>query len=494
MKRLYFLSLIALLPIISFSQGINAIYSFTTYNIPSQTPYVEINTSIDANSISYIENKDSKPEGIVELTIVIKKDSTIKYVEKRDLIVNKTNNNSSVIDIQRVGLENGIYKAFFEIKDKNDSKPTLKIEDGFEINYPKNQIAVSGVQLIDSYEKTKTQNSLSKNGYDITPYLFDAIPEGKNQITYYAEIYNADKQFGLDNFYVVSVVLENIKTGKKYEEIQKIRREKAKEVSIEMGSLDIEKLPQGGYFLVVEARDGKNILYAYSKTGFYRYSKVDAQNVATIPPDAFINAITEQEIDEKLYSIIPIASEAQKTHLKHSVIKSTFEEKKYFLYIFFRGINPENPNGEYNYYMNEVAYVNDKFSTKIKKGYETEMGRVYLQYGKPDIIIDEKFKATSGIRTRTVADKAGNNEALDYAADGVSYMPYQIWKYKKTPFGEVNKGFVFYATQNNLMEYYLLHSDAKGEPFDNYWEHRLTRNLLPEGVEGAAGIQFRKGY
>ena len=210
MKRIYFLSLIALLPIISFSQGINAIYSFTTYNIPSQTSYVEINTSIDANSISYIENMDSKPEGIVELTIIIKKDSTIKYVEKRDLKVNKTNKNSSVIDIQRVGLDNGIYKAFFEIRDKNDSKPTLKIEDGFEINYPKNQIAVSGVQLIDSYEKTKTQNSLSKNGYDITPYLFDAIPEGKNQITYYAEIYNADKEFGLEKSYVVSVVLENI--------------------------------------------------------------------------------------------------------------------------------------------------------------------------------------------------------------------------------------------------------------------------------------------
>ncbi|MFA7081934.1 MAG: GWxTD domain-containing protein [Bacteroidales bacterium] len=494
MKRLYFLLLLALLPIISFSQGINAIYSFTTYDIPSQKPYVEINTSIDGNSLVYVKDKDSKETGLVELTIIIKQDSIIKYVEKRDLRINKSQSNASVLDIQRIVLDNGRYKAEFEIKDKNDSKPALKIEDAFEINYTKNQIAVSGVQLIDSYQKTNTQNIRSKNGYDIMPYLFDAVDEHKNQITYYAEIYNADKEFGLDNYYVVSVVLEDIKTGKKYQEIQKIRREKAKEVTIEMGSLDIETLPQGGYYLVVEARDGKNILYAYSKTGFFRYSKLSATDIEILPLDAFVHNIKEDQIDDYIYSITPIASDDKKANLRHIVIKSTFEEKQYFLYAFFRNINPENPNGEWKYYKEQVDYVNEKYSTQIKKGYQTEMGRVYLQYGKPDILIDEKFKSTSGTRVRSVADQVGNNEAVDYPADGITYMPYQIWKYKKTPFGEVNKGFVFYAPQNNLIEYQLLHSDAKGEPSDRFWEHRLTRNALNEGIEGAAGIQFRKGY
>ncbi|MCK9163997.1 MAG: GWxTD domain-containing protein, partial [Bacteroidales bacterium] len=476
MKRLYFLLLIALLPLISFSQGINALYSFTTYNVPTKVPYVEVNTSIDGNSLSYVKDKDSKEKGLVELTIIIKQDSIVKYVEKRNLRVLKGESNASILDVQRVELENGAYNIFFEIKDRNDTNPALKIEDKFEISYPKNQIAVSGVQIIDSYEKTKIQNARSKNGYDITPYLFDAVPETKNQISYYAEIYNADKEFGLDNYYVISVVLEDIKTGKKYQEIQKIRREKAKEVSIEMGSLDIETLPQGGYFLVVEARNGKNILYAYSKTGFFRYSKIDEKAITAMPQDAFVNTITETDIDDYLYSLTAIASEAQKSHIRNYVIKSKFEEKKYFLYVFFRGINPENPNGEWQYYKEQVDYVNEKYSTPIKKGYQTEMGRVYLQYGKPDILIDEKFKSTSGTRVRSVADQVGNNEAVDYPADGITYMPYQIWKYKKTPFGEVNKGFVFYAPQNNLIEYQLLHSDAKGEPSDRFWEHRLTRN------------------
>lgn len=494
MKRLFFLSIISLLPIISFSQGINAIYSFTTYNIPTKSPYVEVNTSIDSKSISYVKNNEGKETGLVELVLIIKKDSSIVYVEKRDLNVIKSNDNSSVMDIQRIGLENGKYVARFEIKDKNKTSQPLTIEDNFEVNYPQNQIAVSDVQIIDSYKKSTEQSIRSKNGLDITPYIFDAIPESKNQITYYAEIYNSDKQFGKDSNYVISVVIENIRTGKKFEAIQKIKREQAKEVTVVMGNLDIEQLPQGSYFLVVEARDRKNILYAYNKIAFFRYSNIQEKLISEIPADAFVNNISEKEINEYLYCLLPIASESQKKFIKKNTNTSSLEDKRYFLYAFWRSINPDNPSGEWRNYMNEVEYVNKKYSTKIKKGYETEMGRVYLVYGKPDILIDEKFKSNSGIRKRTTADKVSNIEAVNASPDGVSYMPYQIWKYKRTPFGETNKGFVFYAPQNNLEEYQLLHSDAKGEPFDYYWENRLTRGALQEGVEGDAGVQFRRGY
>ena len=494
MKRLLFLSIIILLPIITFAQGINAIYSFTTYNIPNKSPYVEVNTSIEANSISYVKNSEGKDAGLVELLLIIKKDSSIVYVEKREIKAIKAKDNSSIVDIQRISLENGKYVARFEISDKNKTSQPLTIEDNFEVNYPKNQIAVSDVQIIDNYKKTTEQNIRSKNGLDLTPYLFDALPEIKNQVTYYAEIYNADKQFGYDSNYVVSVIIENIRSGKKFEGTQKLKREQAKDVTVVIGNLDIEKLPQGSYFLVVEARDGKNILFAYNKIAFYRYSKLNAIERSSIPADAFVNNVSEKDINEYLYCLLPIASESQKGYIKRSTDTASIEDKKFFLYAFWKGINPENPNGEWRNYMNEVEYVNTKYSTKIRKGYETDMGRVYLVYGKPDVLIDEKFKSTSGMRKRTTADKSANREASDESAGAVSYMPYQIWRYKRTPFGEANKGFVFYAPQNNLMEYFLLHSDAKGEPFDYYWENRLTRGSLEEGIEGDAGVQFRRGY
>ena len=489
MKRLFFILVMAILPFVSFAEGLNAIYSFSTFNIPSQKPYVEINTSIQAKSLIYMNN-----EATIEFTLLIIKDSQIVYVEKRDLKATQANSEASIIDIQRVSLDNGQYSARFELKDKNTSMTPLVIEDNFEINYPKNQIAVSSVQLIDSYKKTTSQNIRSKNGYDLIPYLFDAIAENKNTLTYYAEIYNAEKEFGKDSTYAISVVLESIKTGKKFEAIQKIKREKAREISVEIGNLDITSLPQGGYYLVVEARNKNNILYAYSKTAFYRYSNVDNNLQSTIPSDAFVNMISKDEIDENIYCLIPIASEAQKTFILKHMKTSSIDDKKHFLYVFWRGINPENPNFEWQSYMKEVKIVNEKYSTKIKKGYETEMGRVYLQYGKPDVVIDEKFKATSGMRKSTLANQALNPLNAEFSQDAISYMPYQIWKYHNTPYGEVNKGFVFYAPQNNLMEYFLLHSDAKGEPSDVDWETRLTRGNMPEGMSGEAGLQFKRGY
>ncbi|MDD4703649.1 MAG: GWxTD domain-containing protein [Bacteroidales bacterium] len=488
MKRFSLLFIMSFLPLISFSTGINAIYSFSTYNIPSQKPYVEINTSIQAKSLEYKNN-----EARIEFTLVLLKDSQIVYVEKRELKVVKSSNDASVIDIQRVSLENGKYSARFELKDKNTPMEPMVIEDEFEINYPKNQIAVSSVQIIDSYKKTTTQNIRSKNGYDLTPYLFDAVPENKNILTYYSEIYNADKEFGKDSTYIISVNVESIKTGKKIESIQRVRREKAREISVEMGNLDITSLPQGGYYLVVEARSKNSILFSYSKLAFYRYSNIENDIQSAIPSDAFVNMIPKEEIDENILCLTPIASEAQKSFIYKHLKSASVDEKKHFLYMFWRGINPENPNLEWKSYMNEVRIVDDKFSTKIKKGYETEMGRVYLQYGKPDIVIDEKFKATSGMRQASVLN---SNEHLtaEFSQDAISYMPYQIWKYHKTPYGEVNKGFVFYAPQNNLMEYLLLHSDAKGEPSDMFWESRLTRGNMPEGMQGEAGLQFKRGY
>ena len=42
------------------------------------------------------------------------------------------------------------------------------------------------------------------------------------------------------------------------------------------------------------------------------------------------------------------------------------------------------------------------------------------------------------------------------------------------------------------MEYFLLHSDAKGEPSDVDWETLLTRGNMPEGMSGDAGLQFKR--
>jgi hypothetical protein len=86
------------------------------------------------------------------------------------------------------------------------------------------------------------------------------------------------------------------------------------------------------------------------------------------------------------------------------------------------------------------------FSTKIMKGFETERGRVFLQYGKPD--------------SRTQVP----NEPSAY--------PYEIWWYYHYK-GQRNIRFVFYNPDMITNDYELLHSEALGEPNNPQWRLML---------------------
>jgi GWxTD domain-containing protein len=501
MKKI-FLFVIAVMPIICMGQNIKALYGFRTYSSPVGN-YVEINTSIDANSVSKAKLTNGLWQEETELvTIICREENTDSaiYVDKRLIKspqVKDTNELKSIslLDMQRISLDNGNYIVFFELRDKNTTMQPIYYKDIIEMSYKKDDINVSDIMIIDKYSKAKENTIYTKSGYDIHPYMFDAISKENNTLNYYAEVYNADKAFGKDNYYAIITTIEDFSSNKKIDSIQVLKRQKAETITPIFSSIDISSLAEGSYNLVVEVRNENNILYAYKKHAFYKQSdkKKKEENV-DLPSDAFVNSIPDTSLDEDIRCLSPIASDNQRDYIRKGLKKATNAEKRYFLYQFFKKENESNPNEQWNKYMKNVAYVNEKFSTPIKKGYQTDMGRVFLSYGAPDNIIDEKFGASSGLRRRGMADKAANREATDIDADGVNYLPYQMWHYNKTPFGETNRMFVFYAKQDNMREYFLLHSNAKNELRDMYWERTLSRNTLDEGVEGKAGIQFRQNH
>lgn len=499
-KKLFLLILL-FIPVFGIGQSLNVLYSFRTYH-STQGNYAEINTSIESNSavISYNKGKYSQK---LELTTIIcnidTPDSAI-YVDKRVIKTPEVDDttklkNTSILDLQRMALDNGNYVVYFELRDLNSSNQPIQYRDAISMNYDHKELSVADIMLIDSYKKTVKENVYSKAGYDMQPYLFDVIGADNNILNYYTEVYNADKSFGKDEYYALVTVVEDISSNKKVDSIQSIKRIKASEITSYIGSLDISSLAEGSYYLSVEVRNANNILYAYNRYPFYKqsYKKNDINNV-DIPSDAFVHFIPDSNLTNSMYYTIPIASEAQKDFIRRNAKTATPEQKRYFLYQIFKEYNPINPNRAWNEYYSAVKYVNSHYKTQIKGGYETDMGRVYLQYGAPDYVIDEKFGASSGLQQRTNIDKNLNPYAPDVDADGVNYYPYQIWIYNTTPFGEANRKFVFYAKQSNLVEYFLLHSTAKGEIQDIYWERTLSRNSLEEGVEGKAGKQFRVGH
>lgn len=502
MKRILVLALLCLPVMVLGQKNINVVYAFRTYHSPNAN-YAEINTSIEANTLRSTTNAQGYFGKQAELTTIIcninTPDSAI-YADKRVIRSpyypdSNDLNAISLQDMQRIGLENGKYVVYFEIKDYSTTDQPMKYRDLLTIDYPQNAINVADLMLVSSYEKTDKTNIYSKNGYDLHPYLFDVIKKDSNILHYYTEIYNADKEFGKGNYYAIVTCIEDINSGKKIETTQTIKRQKAESLTPYLASIDISSLYEGSYYLTVEVRNEKNILYAYKRYPFFKQSDKKQEIVnADIPADAFVNQIADSNLKEEIKCLRPIAGDNYLHYIIKESDRSTPAQDRYFLYQFYKELNPTHPEKAYEDYAKQVKFVNDKYSTPIKKGYETDMGRVLLVYGSPNDIIDEKFGASSGFDIRTQHDKNLYPDSQHMDAKGVNYYPYQIWIYEHTRFGESNRKFVFYAKQNNLIEYTLLHSNAKGEPQDIYWENVLSQGTLEQGVIGKAGRQFQRGH
>lgn len=123
-----------------------------------------------------------------------------------------------------------------------------------------------------------------------------------------------------------------------------------------------------------------------------------------------------------------------------------------FVYNFFRTRNPKAPEAEWQAYSDQVRTVNRLFNLGGRTGYETERGRVYLQYGPPT----ERL---------TVYQEAGSR-------------PYEIWRYDTLPKDEKGGRFLFFQPGGLLEDFLLLHSTAAGEQRNRSWRV----GLYPQGT------------
>lgn len=120
--------------------------------------------------------------------------------------------------------------------------------------------------------------------------------------------------------------------------------------------------------------------------------------------------------------------------------------KREFIVKFWqaRDQSPETPQNEFREdYLTRVRFANESFSG-LRKGWQTDMGRVLLVYNQPDEV--ERFPSSSENR------------------------PYQIWRYF-----EIQGGVDFiFVDVSNWGEYRLVHSTARGELADSDWERWIN--------------------
>ncbi|HLU84356.1 MAG TPA: GWxTD domain-containing protein [Vicingaceae bacterium] len=444
-----------------YSQNLKAYFTYCTFYSPESGPYIETYLSVVGNSINYQLNENKLYQGTIEITYLFKQGEEIKKFKKYNLLspeTEDTTNLANFIDQQRISLPNGNYEFEINIKDLNSTLPAFKSVQLLNVNYNDKKMAISDVEFVESLTKTTTKSIISKSGYDILPYTSDFYPENIEKIAFYAEIYNIDKYLGEGESYLLTYSIESYETNTIVGNLKGFTRETAKPVNILLKSFNIGNLASGNYNLVIEARDKSNELMIQKKVFFQRSNPSLVLDVANIDFDnTFVTAMDEKQLTEYIKCIEPISSAVELNYARNQLKGKDNELMQKYFYNFWHTRNALNPQEEWEKYKKEVEVVNKEFSTAIKKGYETDRGRVYLKHGKPNTIVEQK------------------NEPSAY--------PYEIWHYYKVE-NFSNIRFVFYNPDLISNDYPILHSNLPGELNNPQWKvHLHKRTNQPVDME-----------
>ena len=462
------LSCCLMVPLFTHAKSLQAHFAFSTFYAPGNGPYVETYLNVTGASANYSKTISGQYQATIEVSIIYKQGETVKYFDKYNLlspeIPDTLKSLFNFTDLKRVSLPDGAYTMVLTIKDKNnlEAKP-YELKQDITLAYQPNVIAISDIELLNDYKPNSTEGSLVKNGYELDPLVANFYDKNNNELKLYAEIYNTSSILGKDP-YLLNYHIETFETKKIIESQSISSRKNSEPVSVLLTQMDITTLPSGNYNVVVEVRNRNNELLAVKQTFFQRSAPVE--EIATSNGDftsrnisnTFAAHITDKDsLAEYIRCLWPISSPNENTFAMNQLELADLTIMQQFFYDFWIKRDAQNPSKAWIEYKIQVDKADQFYHAINKKGYMTDRGRVYLQYGPPNSI------------------SASYDEPFSY--------PYEIWQYYKAN-KETNRKFVFYNPALVDNDFKLLHSDAKGEVNDSQWRLKLNnRSMGPGNVD-----------
>jgi len=448
------------------AQGVDAYFDYAAFNAPGIGPYVETYIAFAGNSMHYVVNNDSMLQASAEVTLVFKNVEDVKEFRKYQVLGPALPDTATIfhsfIDLQRIVIPNGVYNFELYIHDNYgpDTVPDYKQTELVSVNIPKDELSFSGIQFLERFISSEEKDLYNKSGYKCIPYVSDFFPKQMNFIRFYCEIYNAAKELGPLEDFLVLFHIESSNTSKPIKEFSSFQKQTAQNVNAIIKEINISDLPTGNYYLVMELRDRENQLKLVTKKFFQRsnpgleikpveLAKVSAtKNFAS----SFIN---KDSLAFYLNALRPICDPSEERFIDNQLSSLELPLMQQFFYTFWvkrESIDPAKAWKEYKVKLDEVQL---KFGTKLHPGFTTDRGRIYLQYGPPNSVISEQ------------------NESDAY--------PYEIWHYYNIA-DQTNKKFIFYNRDLTGKDYILLHSNMKGELNNPNWQRELYSRTDNNGM------------
>ncbi len=458
------------------SSSLRAYLSYASFYVPDQGPFIETYLSILGRSVQFVRNENGKFQGTVMVTMLFKQNDSIKAFRKYDLHTSEIDDTASinfiVFDQQRIALPNGKFNLELEIADKNTQIPPFKAKDEIVVNFATDKISFSDIELVESFSKAPENSVMAKSGYDFIPYQDYFYPQNIKKINFYAEIYNTNALLGPESQFVVTSSIQSVETGKPINNFFRIKRETTNPVNVVFNEFDISELPSGNYNLVISVRDKENkeiasqSMFIQRSNPGVRYNTTVLQNINIA--NSFVASLNQPDtLREYIRMGFPIASANEKLFIDYNLSTRDLVTLQQFFLDFWVQRNQIDPEGAWLKYYNTVLGVEQEFATTHKKGYETDRGRVYLQYGPPNERIKEPMNPDS--------------------------YPYEIWHYYQIA-KQSNMRFVFYTRDQALNDYIILHSSVIGEVKNVTWQYDIKRSKHDRRPKDTDNLLYSSPY
>ncbi|MBM3918118.1 MAG: GWxTD domain-containing protein [Sphingomonadales bacterium] len=421
---------------------------------PGGDTYVELILSVNSRSVHFQKQATGKLQASVRVEwLFYRGDSLIKadrYRLSSQPVDSGQFRDFSFLDLQRYTLPLGSYRILLNVVDWNDTSNHAATEMNIDLMPWPDRPLFSDVIMAERISKSTQTGLLVRSGLEVVPRLTDYFGLPNDTLYFYVELYTSDN--AKDSVLLMKATLEGAQ-GQPTPCCSRFARISPRGIHVLTDVFPLREVPSGNYRLRLELRDSENRLIAEKIVGIQRlnsriapdFSKLEEPQTAL----SFVHSIRSEELPMHVGSVRPICLHTEQAYVDQLLAASPTEQTRpmrTFLHHFWLQRDPGDPAGAWARYAIRVEEVNQMFSTKIMRGFETERGRVYLQYGKPD--------------SRTQVP----NEPSAY--------PYEIWWYYRYK-GQRNIRFVFYNPDMITNDYELLHSEALGEPSNPQWRLML---------------------
>lgn len=461
-----------------YSQGIAATLDYCNFRANDTLGLFEYYLSFPANTLKHRKNSEGKLVSEVKVIAGMIRQSDTVFIDSYRL-TNSPNSEEGLekeeyLTQHRIILPLGEYSFFLYASDLASDEPSnLSVDFPVKIGFESSMIQMSDIQNLKSYKTVKKQAPNVKNNIEMISRNSNFFAKADDRYIFYLEVYNSDKILGNEATYLLEARIADARTGKRIDKTGIFKKLSASSVNPILAEIDLSEVPSGDYNLVLEIKDRSNkSLYSKQKY-FQRFHpdlivenevdeavKIDSNDY---DPCNIAESINMQNLDFLLDALMPMAKQNERAFAEAVVNSGDEKQKINFLCYFFQKRETKDKDARILFleYKDRLEIVEKKYRTQPMPGYQTDRGRVYIQYGKPNRIDDEFSDMTRS---------ATNN----------SIIPYEIWLYYSVtePQPQSNVQFVFAQTNRANYNYRIVHSTAIGEINNPNWKQEISSKMM----------------